>query len=140
MLEFATALNEGKESFEFSRRKCAFESIHDMLQPPACGRRRNINPIASHTANAAHSAPVKCPGIAGTSFINTSNAETTTPKIVAARSPALFVTKKNERHAANHPSAEAIEPTSVTGTSSASPSNKQASVAIATATMATMGV
>src|SRR5229473_1244853 len=130
---------EGKESFEL-RRKGVFKSIHDRLHAPVFARRCNSRPIASHTTSATHSAAVKCPGTAGTSFIRISSAEIVIPNPATMRNPALDSTKKNEMQAANQPNAAAMEPTSVTGTSNESPNNKPISVPPATAKIATVGV
>src|SRR5215470_8644567 len=111
---------EGMESFA-GRAKGHFESIHDVLQPLLLARRRSNIPITSQIPSAIHSALVKCPGTAGTSFISTSSAETALPRMATARMAGRVSTKKNEMHAANHPKAAAIEPTSVTGTSNESP-------------------
>src|SRR5882757_6893443 len=139
MLEVVMDQDEGKESFEV-RRKGVFESIHDALHPAVFGRRCSSKPIANHTPSAIHSAPLKCPGTAGTSFIRINSAETVIPNIAMARNPARYSTKKNETQAANHPSAAAIDPTSVTGTSNESPSNNPISVPAATVKIATVGV
>jgi hypothetical protein len=48
--------------------------------------------------------------------------------------------RKKDKHAANQPKAEAMEPTSVTGTSSESPRSKPTSVPKVTPKMATVGV
>src|ERR1700720_4113078 len=135
MAEVVKGQGEDKESFEL-RRQGVFKSIHDGLHAPVFARRRTINPIASHTASAIHSAPVKWPGPAGTSFISTSNAEMIIPNRAMTRNPVRGSTKKNEMQAANHPSAAAMDPTSVTGTSSESPSNNPISVPPATAKIA----
>src|SRR5579859_5944309 len=139
MSEAVTDQGEGKESFEL-RRKGVFESIHDALQAPGFARRCNSRPIASQTPSAIHSAPVKCPGTAGTSFIRISSAEMVIPRNAMPRNPARASTKKNETQAANHPNAAAMDPTSVTGTSNESPSNNPISVPPATAKIATVGV
>jgi len=62
------------------------------------------------------------------------------PNRAMTRNPVRGSTKKNEMQAANHPSAAAMDPTSVTGTSSESPSNNPISVPAATAKIATVGV
>jgi len=62
------------------------------------------------------------------------------PNAAIARNPARASTMNNEMHAANQPSAAAMDPTSVTGTSSESPNNNPISVPPATAKMATVGV
>src|ERR1700675_1179734 len=122
MSEAVKDQGEGKESFEL-RRKGVFESIHDALHAPIFVCRCSSRPIASQTPSAIHSPPVKCPGTAGTSFIKIRSAETVIPNAAAARNPGRDSTIKNEMQAANHPSAAAIDPTSVTGTSNESPSN-----------------
>src|ERR1700722_6290827 len=139
MSEVVTGQYEDKESFEL-RRKGVFKSIHERLHAPVFARRCSSKPIASHTPSAIHSALVKCPGTAGTSFIRISRAEIIIPRKVTMRNPARGSTKKNELQAANHPSAAAMDPTSVTGTSSESPSNNPISVPAATAKIATVGV
>src|SRR5258708_1959595 len=120
MSEAVTGPGEGKESFAL-RRKGVFKSIHDVLHTTGFGRRCSSRPIASHTPSAIHSAPVKCPGTAGTSFIRISSAETAMPNAAMARNPVRDSTMKNEIQAANQPSAAAIDPTSVTGPSKKSP-------------------
>src|SRR5579859_3125496 len=139
MLEVATGQGEDKESFEM-RRQGVFESIHDALHAPGFARRCNSRPIASQTPSAIHSAPVKCPGTPGTSFIRISSAEIIIPNAATARNPVRDSTIKNEMQAANHPRAAAMDPTSVTGTSNESPSNNPSSVPPATAKIATVGV
>src|ERR1700692_2378187 len=116
MSEVVTDPGEGKESFEL-RRKGVFKSIHDTLHAPVFARRCSSKPIASHTPSAIHSAPVKCPGTAGTSFIRISRAEITIPNIPMVPNPVRDSTIKKEMQAANQPNAAAIDPTSVTGTS-----------------------
>src|ERR1700686_3464478 len=120
---------------EVSQLKSIHEHIADLRQP-----RRSINPIASHMASASHSAMEKCPGKTGSSFISTSKSATAIPNIVMSRLPKFFSTSQNDRHAMNHPVAAAMEPTSVTGTRIASPSNKPKIVADAMPTTATEGV
>src|SRR5882724_1592181 len=139
MSEAVTDPGEGKESFVL-RRKGVFKSIHDALHTTGFGRRRSSRPIDSHTPSAIHSAPVKCPGTAGTSFIRISSADTAMPNAAMARNPVRDSTIKKETQAANQPSAAAIDPTSVTGTSNESPSNNPISVPPATAKIATVGV
>src|SRR2546429_3886809 len=90
--------------------------------------------------HATHSAEEKCPGNAGTIFMRKSSNETAIPSPVTRRMDARFSTNQKERHAANHPSAEAIEPTSVTGTSSASPRKSPSSVPAVIPSTATEGV
>src|ERR1700739_5156078 len=104
MSEVVTDQGEGKESFEL-RRKGVFKSIHDAHQTPVFTRRCRSNPIASHTPSAIHSAPVKCPGIAGTSFIRMSSADMIMPTAAIARNPARDSTMNNEMQDANQPSA-----------------------------------
>src|SRR6266403_3674790 len=103
MSEAVTGQGEDKESFVL-RRKGVFKSIHDALHTTGFGRRCSSRPIASHTPSAIHSAPVKCPGTAGTSFIRISSAEMVIPKPATTRNLARDSTMKNEIQAANQPS------------------------------------
>ena len=89
---------------------------------------------------AIHSGGEKCPGNAGKTFIRKSNKETAIPSPVTIRIDARFSTIQKERQAANHPKADAIEPTSVTGTRSASPRRRAASVPAVIPKIATLGV
>src|SRR6184192_1497632 len=73
-------------------------------------------PNSTHTPKAIHSAGEKCPGKTGSTFIKKSISETRIPSPVTTLMPARSSTIQNEMHAANQPKAEAIEPTSVTGT------------------------
>src|SRR5258708_3513470 len=139
MSEVVEGQGEGKESFEL-RRSGVFKSIHDALQATALGQRCTSRPMASQTPSATHSAPLKWPGTAGTSFIRISRTDTVIPNAATTRNPVRDSAIKNEMHAANQPSAAAIEPTSVTGTRSESPSSNPISVPPATAKIATVGV
>jgi hypothetical protein len=82
----------------------------------------------------------KCPGTAGRAFIRKRSKETAIPDPVTMRIETRFSTIQKERHAANHPKAEAIEPTSVTGTSRASPRKRPTSVPTVIPKIATRGV
>src|SRR6267143_1521743 len=77
---------------------------------------------------AIHSAREKCPGMTGRTFIKKSSNETTIPRPVTMRMELRFSTSQNDTQAASQPSADAIDPTSVTGTRSASPSRTPANV------------
>jgi len=72
--------------------------------------------------------------------MRTSVNETRIPSPVTILTLARLSTIQNEAHAANHPSAEAIEPTSVTGTSKASPRKRPAMDPAVTPRTATCGV
>ena len=102
--------------------------------------RRRIKPAVSQIPSATHSAPEKCPGNTGNNFISNSSRETAMPSEVITRRPDFFSTIQKDRHAMNHPLAAAMEPTSVTGTSIASPSSKPRTVAHEIPTIATDGV
>ena len=67
-------------------------------------------------------------------------AATRMPSEVRARERRLRSTKKKETQVASQPKAEAMEPTSVTGTSKASPRRRPARVATAMLRMAMDGV
>ena len=69
-----------------------------------------------------------------------SRSETRAATAVTARARPRFSTKKKEVLAISQPVAEASEPTSVTGTSKASPKASPARVASVTATTALEGV
>src|SRR5579864_7826864 len=88
------------------------------------GRRWRVAPRRSQTVRAIHSARLKWPGKAGTSFIRTKRRETQMPRVVIARMRRRGSTSQKEAQAASQPSAEAMEPTSVTGTRIASPSSR----------------
>jgi len=62
------------------------------------------------------------------------------PSVVIARARRFRSTKKNETQAASQPNAEAMEPTSVTETRSASPKSRPAMVAAAIPMIASEGV
>src|SRR6266478_4652319 len=94
-------------------------------------RRWSEAPRTSQKARAIHSAWVKWPGKAGTSFMSRRSAATRMPREVRARERRLRSTRKNETQVASQPKAEAMEPTSVTGTRRASPRSKPAMVAAA---------
>src|SRR5258708_38767494 len=66
--------------------------------------------------------------------------ETRMPRPAMKRIRGLGSTIQKERHAAVQPKAEAMEPTSVTGTRSASPSSRPMMVAMAMPKMAMEGV
>src|SRR5208283_185324 len=97
-------------------------------------------PRKSHMAKASHSEPEKWPGIAGMTFISIKVRETKIPRSAMMRRRADFSSNRKERQAANHPTEQAREPTSVTETRMASPANKPISVAELTARIATIGV
>src|SRR5258708_19373098 len=104
MSEVVEGQGEGKESFEL-RRNGVFKSIHDALQATALARRCTSRPMASQTPSAIHSAPVKWPGTAGTSFIRISRTETVIPNAATTRNPGRDPTLKNQIHPATPPSA-----------------------------------
>src|SRR5215471_17205265 len=107
-----------------------------------------IAPRTHHAAKAAHSYLVKWPGIVGMIFIKARAIATNKPKIATVASPAddLMTSgfhppnARYDAHAAAHPTAQATEPTSVTGTRMASPSSMQRAVAVPTPRTATEGV
>src|SRR5215469_4696421 len=107
-----------------------------------------IAPRTHHEASAIHSYIVKWPGIRGMIFIKASAIAMTRPKIAAAASPADNLRTsgfhsahaRHDAHAAAQPTAQATDPTSVTGTRMASPSDMQAAVAIPTQRTETDGV
>src|SRR5258708_28908797 len=103
-------------------------------------RDRNTNPRPTQMPNATHSAGEKCPGKMGKTFMRQRSKETAIPREVTTRIHTRFSTIQNDRHAANQPRADAIEPTSVTGTSSASPRKRPASVPAVIPRTATEGV
>src|SRR5580658_5603376 len=103
-------------------------------------RRWRMAPISSHMARAIHSERVKWPGKAGISFISRSSKETHMPREVMRRMPRRGSTSQKERQAASQPRAEAIEPTSVTGTRIASPRRSPNNVPAVMPMMATDGV
>src|SRR5882762_3583400 len=76
------------------------------------GRRWRMAPRASQMPRAIHSASEKCPGNAGRTFIRKSSKETAIPSPLTIRIDGRFSTIQNDRHAANHPMADAIEPRS----------------------------
>src|SRR5579863_7838634 len=112
MSEVLKDLGEGKGSFGL-RRNGVFKSIHDALQATALARRCTSRPMASQTPSAIHSAALKWPGTAGTSFIRISRVDTVIPNKAIDRNPVRDSIIKNEKHAANQPNAAAMEPTSV---------------------------
>src|SRR5689334_6554312 len=72
--------------------------------------------------------------------MRTSVNETRIPNPVMVLIAAFLSTRKNEAHAANQPRADAIDPTSVTGTSKASPRKRPAIDPAVTPKTATWGV
>src|SRR5260370_573245 len=92
-------------------------------------------PMRSQMTRAIHSAWEKCPGNFGMSFMATRSNATMAPIAATSRGPARVSTRKNEIHAANQPEAQAIEPTSVTGTRSESPRTRPATGAMVTPAM-----
>ena len=97
-------------------------------------------PSTTQIANAIHSAGEKCPGKAGSTFIRTSINETRIPSPATNLIPVRFSTIQKEAQAASQPRADAIDPTSVTGTSRASPSSRPPSVPAVIPNTATEGV
>jgi len=61
------------------------------------------------------------------------------PKVAMRRRRGVGSTRKKDRQVANQPKAEAMEPTSVTGTRMASPRSRPTSVPRVTPKMATVG-
>src|SRR5208283_330530 len=116
------------------------KSIHEATLHAVRGPKWNSNPSASHTPRAIHSVNVKCPGTPGIHFISTSNKDTAAPRAATKRSHAPRPAIYKDTHAASHPNAEAMDPTSVTGTSSASPTSNPTRVATVTPAIATLGV
>ena len=99
-----------------------------------------MTPRRSQTARAIHSARVKWPGKAGIGFISKRSRETQMPRPVIRRKRSRGSTSQKERQAASQPSAEAMEPTSVTGTRMESPRSNAISVPDVMAMTATDGV
>src|SRR6267378_2757752 len=136
------SIHEGSVQLELGvRLKADFFFVAEATQTvlallPTC----STIPRPTHAPKAIHSAGEKCPGNTGRTFIRNSRRETTIPSPVTIRVEARFSTIQNERQAANHPRAEAIEPTSVTGTRSASPKSKPISVPAVIPRMAMFGV
>src|SRR5215468_9493204 len=102
--------------------------------------KKSTRPRTSQTPSAIHSAPEKWPGTMGRSFINKSMSATAAPAPAITRARTLFSTKKKDAHVASQPNADAIEPTSVTGTSSESPNSKPMLVKTAITKIAICGV
>src|SRR5258706_5657489 len=103
-------------------------------------RRRSASPRTHHAVTANHSTAVKLPGIAGTTFINTIATLTNTP-IIAMGTPSRVLWRRaramNARHAAHQPIAPTAVPTSLIGTSTASP--REAAAAVGNAPQADSG-
>src|ERR1700730_3275188 len=86
---------------------------------------QKIAPNAHHNAKAIHSEREKLPGTIGSAFIRMIAADTAEPAAAiaapGARGCARRVRKRNATQVASQPTPTAREPTSVTGTSNASP-------------------
>src|SRR5882672_7063127 len=136
------SIHEGSIGLELRvRSKADFSFVAEATQTvlallPRCSK----IPRTTHAPKAIHREGEKCPGNTGRTFIRNSSRETTIPSPVTIRIAARFSTIQNDRQAANHPRADAIEPTSVTGTRSASPKSKPISVPAVIPRMALSGV
>jgi len=75
----------------------------------------------------------------GRSFINIKRREMRMPRVAMRRKRGAGSTRKKDRQVVNQPKAEAMEPTSVTGTKMASPRSKPTSVPSVTPKIATVG-
>src|SRR5215467_1221080 len=106
------------------------------LDRPPC----SAAPSTTQIPKAIHSARVKCPGMTGNTFISTNVNETRIPSPVVILTPGRLSIGQKEAQAANQPRADAIEPTSVTGTSKASPSKSPATEPAVTPRTAIWGV
>lgn len=95
--------------------------------------------MASQEERAIHSATEKWPGKIGRSFINMKRRDMRMPRVAMRRRRGDGSTRKKDRQVANHPKAEAMEPTSVTGTRMASPRSSPMRVPKVTPKMATVG-
>src|SRR5262249_12414733 len=127
-----------------------------ILTPPTESRKasdyfgrvaQKIAPSAHQNANAIHSEREKLPGTDGSTFIATIAAETTAPAAASAMptrgetSPgARRARARKETHVASQPTPTARDPTSVTGTSRASPRKAAAAVRAVISRTAKVGV
>src|SRR5438105_4976332 len=106
-------------------------------------RCRSTSPSRHHAIKAIHSAVVKLPGTPGTTFIRTIATLTIAPVTASAvpcRSLLRRASAMKATHAAHQPIPETADPTSVIGTSSASPRSAAAAVSMVTSRIATEGV
>ena len=117
-------------------RKCSHGACNEAEET----ERRSTAPRVNQIARATHSAGVKWPGKNGNNFISKRSKETQIATAVIRRNRSREATSQNETHAASQPSADAMEPTSVTGTRMASPKRRQMRVPAVTPRTATDGV
>src|SRR6185503_713595 len=112
----------------------------------SCLRERRvhrINPAAAQTPRARYSWRPKLPGTKGASFITIRSAATVAPQYAIVRprrEPPPAAPKRKARHVASHPVADARDPTSEIGTSTACPRKDASAVIEPTNITATVGV